>query len=120
MPRTDVDAADRPFERLLLESSLWSIGDRLARSLLAAWLDSKVRSVTPTLAREGTLSEPVHVLQVLGSVTTIVAVTTLGAQALAAGRFEPLSWMLPLAVAIGGVVLSGIASRNRAVGYKKS
>jgi hypothetical protein len=120
MPRTDVDAADRPFERLLLHSSLWSIGDRLARSLRAAWLDSKVQSVTQTFARDPTLSEPVLALRVLGCVTTISALTTLGAQALVAGRFEPLSWMLPLAVAIGGMVLSGISSRNGAVGYKKS
>jgi len=53
-------------------------------------------------------------------VTAIAAVTTRGARAFGAGRFEPLSWALPLAVAIGGVVLLAIASRIRAIGHKKS
>jgi hypothetical protein len=119
-PRTDVDATDRQFERLLLESSLWSFGDRIARNVRAGWLDSKLRSVTHTFVRDGKLSEPVPALQFLGCMMTIAAVTTLGAQTFVAGRLEPLGWAAPLIVAIGGVVLSRIASRIREVGSKKS
>jgi hypothetical protein len=120
VPRTDLDAADRKFERLLLESTLWSFGDRTARKVRAGWLESKSRSLTQTFASDGASSGPVFALQILGCVTAIAAVTTLGAQAFVAGRFEPLSWALPLAVAIGGVVLSRIASRIRAVEHRKS
>jgi hypothetical protein len=120
MPRTDLEAADWQFERLLLESSLWSLGDRFAQKVRAGWLDSKVRSVMQTFTGEGTLFDPVLALQVLGWVTTISAVTALGARAMIAGRFEPLSWTEPLAVAVGGVALSRIANRIRAVGSKKS
>jgi hypothetical protein len=119
LPRTDVEAADRQFERLLLESFVWSFGDRIARKVRASWLDSTLRSVAGTIAMDGALSERLLALRVLGCVTTVAAVTTLGAQALVAGRLEPLSWALPLAVAIGGVVLSRIAGRS-AVGLKKS
>ena len=119
MPQTDFDAADRRFEQLLLESSLWSFGDRIARKVRAGWLESTFRSLTQTFARDPASPEP-GALQVLGLVTSIAAVTTLGARAFVAGRFEPLSWALPLAVAIGGVVLLAIASRIRAIGHKKS
>jgi hypothetical protein len=128
MPRADLDMADRQFERLLLESSLWSFGDRIARKVRAGWLDSAFRSVAHTLTRDGASlqpragasSDPVLAWQVVGFVTAIGAVTTLGAQALVAGRFEPLSWALPVAVAIGAVVLSRIAVRIRAAGHKTS
>jgi hypothetical protein len=44
-PRIDVSASDREIEALLRASWIGSIGESLASTLHAAWLDSRCRSL---------------------------------------------------------------------------
>jgi hypothetical protein len=112
-PRTDISASDRKCERLLLDSALWSFGDRAARQIRAAWLHSGVRRSMETQSGRWPASDPIQLLHAIGWVMTVSAVTTLGLQAFGALR-ERLGWAVPVAVAAGGLMLPWIADRARA------
>jgi hypothetical protein len=112
-PRTDISASDRKCERLLLESALWSFGDRAARQIRAAWSHSEVRRAMETQSGRWRTSDQLQLLHAIGWVMTVSAVTTLGLQIFGAQR-ERLGWAMPVAVAAGGLMLSWIADRARA------
>jgi hypothetical protein len=115
MPRTDICTSDRECEQLFLDSALWSSGEHVSRNVTAAWLDSWLRRWTRAAARTWVASDPVLVLRAIGWLMTVASVTTLGLQAIASPR-EPLVWIVPIAAAAGGVVLSWTGGRTRAAG----
>jgi hypothetical protein len=98
-PRTDLAKSDQAFERLLVGSRLWSIGDRMTRRVEAAWLDSTLRCVTRAIVN-GSAQR-----RVIGWTMMVAAMTVVVAQALGAGRTEPLASIAPLFIAITGLVL---------------
>jgi hypothetical protein len=120
MPRIDPHATDRQIERLLTESSLLSSGEGAARRIQTAWSDSMIRSWTRKAAGDWASSDRAARLRATGFMLAVSALTTLAIQALGPRHFEPLGWMFPTAVAIGGSVLSWVANRMAAVGSGKS
>jgi hypothetical protein len=111
MPPTDIRASDRECGQLLMDSALWSSGERLARRAHAAWQDSLLRRWTQAASSGWTQSNPVHLRRAVGWMMTVSGATALLLQAIASPR-EPFVWILPAGVAAAGVVLSGTAGRR--------
>ncbi len=113
MPPMDVAASDRQFERLLRESWLWSSVENLAGKIRGGWLDSMLRSWTVRVRDERPADPAGNVLALpaIASVMRISAATTLAVQALKPAGSDPLSWCVPVAVGIGGLILPWVASR---------
>jgi hypothetical protein len=91
--------SDQAFERLLVGSRLWSIGDRTTRRVVAVWLDSKLRCVTQAIVIACSQR------RVIGWIMMVAAFTVFIARALGAGRIEPLASIAPLFIGIAGLVL---------------
>ena len=113
MPPTDVAASDRQFERLLRESWLWSSAENLAGKIRGAWLDSRFRSWTVRVRDDGPADPAgtVLALYAVAWVMRISAMTTLAVQWVKPAGIDPLSWCVPVAVGIGGLILPWVASR---------
>ncbi len=104
--------SDRDVERLFAESRLGWYGRRIAHAVRASWLESTCRSWMTAVAIDWRPLDAAVALRAAGWTTTVAAVTTLIVQRLGGGRVEPTTSVVPIVVAVGGLVLPWLAGRR--------
>jgi hypothetical protein len=104
--------SDRRCEQVLHASRVWSLNERLAGAVRAAWPQSRVH-VWVEAVRRAWPADPVLSLRAVGLIMTVASVTAIAVQALGPNGFDPFSWALPAAIGIAGVILPRVAARGR-------
>lgn len=104
--------SDREVERLLAESWLGWFGRRIDHAVAMSWLSSRCRSWMTGLASDWRPLGVAVALRAAGWTATVAAVTTLVAQRFGGGRVEPTTTVVPIVVAVGGLVVFWLAGRH--------
>jgi hypothetical protein len=108
-PRADVDACDRDVERLAHDSRLGAALHRCSRTVDAAWHSSLLRREAAAVIAELSPSA-VAGWRMSGWIAVVAGGTILGLDAIKPIPVGPLSWLLPSAIVLAGLVTMMLAA----------
>jgi hypothetical protein len=100
VPRTDVSASDDQVERQFRASLLFAAGRACGVVVGAAWRDSITRSVMSRIRRDAVPPSSAQRVRAGAMLVTIAVVVSLMLQVVTPGAIGPLTWVLPVAVAV--------------------
>jgi len=104
--------SDRDVEGLFAESRLGWFVRRVEHAVRTSWLESRCRSSLAAFTIDWRRLDATVALRAAGWTTTVAAVTTLIVQRLGGARVEPTTIIVPIVVAVGGLVMCFLAGRR--------